>query len=163
MISISTPINVPGNIVQVVYTQTGDVAIGTTLMPVDDTIPQNNEGDEYMSLAITPRSATNLLKIEVVFQFSHSLAGAYEQVALFRDAIVNALSGASNFTATSALAPRIISFTTFETAGTTSEIIFKVRAGGDSGSTTTFNGIGGNRRLGGAFRSSITITEVKAN
>jgi hypothetical protein len=47
------------------------------------------------------------------------------------------------------------------TAGTTSEITFKVRSGPSSAATVTFNGYGGNRYLGGVMASSITITEVQ--
>ena len=62
-----------GGVVQVVNTTTGAVATGTTTMPQDDTIPQNTEGDEYMTLAITPKDATNKLKIDVVW---HGSSGA---------------------------------------------------------------------------------------
>ena len=53
-----------------------------------------------------------------------------------------------------------IVFSHFMTAGTTSETTFKVRAGFNASGTTTFNGSGGARRLGGVFASSITITEI---
>ena len=46
------------------------------------------------------------------------------------------------------------------TAGTASETTFKVRVGFNASGTTTFNGSGGARRLGGNFASSITITEI---
>ena len=39
------------------------VVSGTTIMPLDDTIPQNTEGFEVITCAITPQSATNLLVI----------------------------------------------------------------------------------------------------
>ena len=42
----------PGDMVQRVNTQTGAVATGTTLLPNDDTIPQNTEGTEFMTLAV---------------------------------------------------------------------------------------------------------------
>ncbi len=48
-------------VVQVVNTQDGAVATGTTVLPWDDTIPQNTEGDQYMSLSITPTNASNKL------------------------------------------------------------------------------------------------------
>ena len=38
-----------GIVVQTVHTQDGEVATGTTNLPFDDTIPQNTEGDEYMT------------------------------------------------------------------------------------------------------------------
>ena len=41
-------------------------------------------------------------------------------------------------------------------------ITFKVRAGANAAGTTTFNGTGGARRMGGVAASSITITEIKA-
>ncbi len=55
---------------QVVVTQTGAVASGTTVIPYDDTIPQNTEGDEYITRSITPKSATSKLVIDVVFNFA---------------------------------------------------------------------------------------------
>ena len=52
-------------IIKIGVTQTGAVATGTTQIPSDDTIPQNTEGDEYMTLAFTPNSATSTLIIQV--------------------------------------------------------------------------------------------------
>ena len=56
-----------GKIIQVVNTQDGAVATSTITIPMDDTIPQNTEDDEYMTLTITPNSTSNKLLIEVVF------------------------------------------------------------------------------------------------
>ena len=39
-----------GSVVQTVSYQTGAVATGTTIIPIDDTIPQISEGNEYMTL-----------------------------------------------------------------------------------------------------------------
>lgn len=147
-----------GNVVQVVNTQTGAVATGTTLIPADDTIPQNTEGNEYMTLAITPRSATSKLKIEVVF-FGSASVDTTLTAALFQDATANALAAASLHNATP-LSMRTIHFTHYMTAGTTSATTFKVRAGGHAANTTTFNGFSGGRAFGGVAASSITITEI---
>ncbi len=146
-------------IVQIVHVQDGDVATGTTVIPYDNTIPQNTEGDEYMTLAITPTSATNKLRIDVVVHGEHS-ATAHHTAALFQDSVANALAVADNFNGGR---PSIVpTFTHFMTAGTTSETIFKVRAGGDTAGTFTFNGTTGGRRYGGVLASAITITEIKA-
>ena len=51
---------------QEISAETGAVATGTTIIPYDDTIPQITEGTEFMTLAITPISATSKLIIEVV-------------------------------------------------------------------------------------------------
>ena len=56
--------------IQTVNVQDGASTSGTTAIPQDDTIPQNTEGDEYMTLAITPVNSNSKLKIEVVANFS---------------------------------------------------------------------------------------------
>ena len=148
-------------VVQVVNTQTGAVATGTTLIPNDDTIPQSNEGDEYMTLAITPTSATNKLKIEVVMNLAHNSTGSRLVAALFQDIIANALAVSWGSKDSSANAAGQVKFTHYMDAGTIVATTFKVRAGTSTGGTTTFNGINGVRRYGGLMASSITITEIK--
>lgn len=148
-----------GSTVQVVNTQTGAVATGTTTIPFDDTIPQNTEGDEYMTRSITPNSATNKLKITVVMNWGAS-AGTRGTMALFQDSTANALASVTNVNA-SASFPMQFKLVHYMTSGTTSATTFKVRAGVDGGATFTFNGVGGGRIDGGVQASSITIEEVK--
>ncbi len=145
---------------QVVNTQSGAHASGTTAMPYDDTIPQNTEGDQYMTLAITPTSATNKLKIEVAVNFAHDGTPPIAiTVALFQDSTASALAATSfNQSASSGSSP--ITFTHYMTAGTTSATTFKIRAGGNVGATLNFNGRSGARMMGGVMASSITITEI---
>lgn len=147
-------------VVQVVNTQDGAVATGSTVIPWDDTIPQNTEGDQYMSLSITPTNASNKLKIEVVWNGTHSSATTRMIVALFQDTTANALavSMQENSAATHLAC---VKFTHYMTAGTTSATTFKIRAGSSAAGTTTFNGSGGARLFGGVMSSSITITEIK--
>jgi hypothetical protein len=147
-----------GTIVQVVNTQTGSVATCSTIIPYDDTIPQITEGDQVMSLAITPKSVSNKLKIDVVAHVSATPSTSMT-VALFQDSTANAL--ASGFTISYYNDEIVnIKFTYFMSAGTVSSTTFKVRAGTGTG-TLTFNGYGGNRIHGGVLTSSITITEIQ--
>lgn len=155
---VPTELLAAGAVVQVANFQTGAVATGTTTIPYDDTIPQNTEGNEYMSLAFTPESASNKLKIEVVFQGGVSV-GARLSAALFQDSTANALAAAQMFVDASS-GGGVLTFTHYMTAGTTSATTFKVRAGMNSAGTTTFNGGGGARVFGGVAASSITITEI---
>lgn len=152
--------NRPGNIVQVVNTQTGAVATGTTQIPFDDTIPQNTEGDQYMTLAITPTSATNKLKIDVVASASSS-AGATVTAALFQDSTANAVAAISMYQDTAAGAG-LLHFSHYMAAGTVSATTFKLRIGTNGANTVTFNGTSSARNLGGVMASSITITEIVA-
>ena len=149
-----------GRVVQNVHVQDGEVASGTTTCSYDDTIMQNDEGTEFMSLSITPTKATNRLKIDVLANLNHDSTNKIVIVGLFQDSTANALA-AMNATESIANSPLLISFTHFMTAGTTSSTTFKVRAGTDAAATTTFNGRdGSNRRLGGRYASTITITEI---
>lgn len=148
-----------GTVVQVVNTQTGAVATGTTTIPYDDTIPQNTEGDQYMTLAITPTSASNKLLIQVVWIGTSTVAQRMT-AALFQDSAANALA-ASVIVNDGAGFEIINNFSHYMTSGTTSATTFKVRVGGNAAGTTTFNGTGGGRSFGGVMASSITITEIK--
>ena len=148
-----------GAVVQVVNTTSVAVATGTTTIPLDDTIPQNNEGTEFLTLAITPTNASNKLKIEVSGLWGTSADTNWVILALFQDSTANALSAQINFinTADRAVGSEL---THFMTAGTTSETTFKLRVGPNASATITMNGGGGARLLGGAMSSSITITEI---
>ena len=146
-----------GTVLQVVRYQTGAVATGATAIPQDDTIPQITEGNEYMTLAITPKSTTSLLLVEVVAIVSPSGAD-WETVALFQDATANALAATiTYFAGANEAAPLDLIYSA--TSGSLTARTFRVRAGGAT-STTTFNGASSARRMGGVCSSSITITEV---
>lgn len=148
-----------GSVVQVVNTLVVTSTTGTTVVPYDDTIPQSSEGDEYMTLAITPNATANKLMIEVVFNGANSAAGDGFTVALLQDSTADALNAQSEYIEANEL--HQFSFIHYMAAGTTSATTFKVRAGGGSAGTTTFNGASGARKLGGILASSITITEIK--
>lgn len=150
-----------GSVVQVVTANFSASATGTTTIPLDNTAPQNTEGDEYMTLAITPKSATNNLVIDIVGYYSNSAITNPIQ-ALFQDGAANSLA-ASAMRQPSANVPVTIITRHIAVAGGTSATTFKVRAGpttGDGG-TLTFNGTSATRNLGTVTKSSITIWEVK--
>lgn len=149
-----------GSPVKFAKSETGAVSTTTTTIPFDDTIPQNTEGGEFMTLAFTPTNASNTLKIETVFICSVSSAGNFT-VALFQDSTANALAAAVSCAGVSGAAVTV-TFTHYMTAGTTSATTLKVRAGPSSANTITFNGGSSARLMGGVMASSITITEIKA-
>ena len=148
----------PGKVVQVVNFQTGAVATGTTVIPFDDTIPQITEGDQYMTLAITPTNASNILLISVNISAVCNNTDVFSTGALFVDTTANALHALTSHAGVNQarqmhLIHRVV-------AGTTSELTFRYRQGGDAASTTTFNGRAGGRLFGDIPKSSITITEL---
>lgn len=154
-------VKLSGDVVQVVSTQTGAVATMTALIPGDDTIPQNTEGTEVMTRAITPTNASNILEIEVVVNVGNGgTSTEWMTAALFQDSTANAL--ACGFTYAAANTPVQVVFKHRMVAGTTSATTFRVRFGGNTANTFTFNGLGGGRYFGGVLASSITVREIKA-
>jgi hypothetical protein len=150
---------IAGKIIQVVNTQTGVSATGTTAIPYDDTIPQKTEGDEYMTLAITPTRSTSKLRIDVVV-YGAQAANDRLGTALFQDTTADAIAATATLVDTNWDSVSTCRHTM--TSATTSETTFKVRCGSQSGGTFTFNGSGSVRKLGGVGASSITITEYVA-
>ena len=130
-------------------------------MPFDDTIPQKTEGDEYMTLAITPTHASNILYIDVIANASHSAVSFFSTAALFQDTTAGALAAVSAYTA-NATGGQNLAMKHKMTAGTTSATTFKVRIGSSNAGTTSFNAESAARRYGGVFSSTITITEISA-
>ncbi len=147
--------------IQRVSASTVAMATGTTTMPADDTIPQNTEGFEVITVSVTPTSATSKLIIEATVHHSHSVSNNFVGVALFQDSTANALAVAANHVPDNA----VIKQTTLRhvmTSGTTSPTTFKIRIGSNQAGTVTINGIGGSRYYGGVLSSLINVTEVSA-
>jgi hypothetical protein len=149
-----------GAVQQQVSTLYSAVATGTTLLPIDDTIPQITEGDQYMTQAITPKASANILHIHATVFISTSVSGGNVTVALFQDSTANALCVSNQFQ-TTATGINQIPLTYTMTAGTTSSTTFRIRAGSSSANTITFNGTASARFFGTAPKSSISIVEYK--
>ena len=148
-----------GQVLQVVNFQTGEYNSGTTVIPIDDTVPQNTEGTEFMTLAITPISASSRLLIEVSALLGSS-SSYWVTGALFQDTTADALA-AGFFYEPSGNGVKELTFRHYMTAGTTSETTFKFRAGIQAApGIVYFNGVASGRYLGGVAASSITITEI---
>lgn len=149
------PIQNPGN-------ATGALATGSTAIPADDTIPQNTEGDQYMSQAITPTSAANLLQIESQGLFeANAVLGNQVTMALFQDSTAGALT-ASYQVVTGVGRPLTCNLLWNMLAGTSSSTTFKIRAGNGSAFTVTFNGLAGSRLMGGVANSYLRVREIMA-
>lgn len=139
---------------------TGTVATGTTQLPFDNTIPQSNEGDQYMSLGMTPDSAANLLAVSAQGFFASTENGIVT-MALFRDAAANAVTAWASGIAVNTSGIEV-SGNKRLLAASTLATTFKIRAGLQQVQTTTFNGIGGTQGLGGVLESFIEVDELMA-
>ena len=147
-----------GKVVQMVNVVSTAVATGTTVLPIDETIPQITEGTEFMTLAITPKHADNVLIIDVRVFASIGTDQRWATAALFVGSTADALAVGTSYIELATEAD-IIPLLHKVTAGVTTALTFRVRAGPDAAATLTFNGISGGPAFGGITKSSITITE----
>ena len=149
----------PGEPIQTQRTAYSAVATGTTTIPFDDTIPQNTEGDEYMTRAITPTSASNLLIIEARGSYASTMAVNNTMAqAIFQDTTAGALSIMTCLAGGSVPMELITKHRML--AATTSSTTFKARAGAQGAGTTTFNGNAGARAYGGVYGSFMEVQEI---
>jgi hypothetical protein len=146
-----------GAVKQVVVSASAAAATGGTVIPFDDTIPQSGEGTQFLSVAITPTSAANVLDIEVSV-FATVTGTNWIILALFQDAVASAIAAGATFVGTST-AGAMITLRFSMVAGTTSSTTFKLRIGPNVAATVTFNGQSGGRIFGGVAASSIKVTE----
>lgn len=157
---MTTPPASLGKVAQVVNTQTGTSATGTTTVPLDNTKPQQSpaEGTQFMTLAVTPTNASSTLLIDVKFVGAVSTSTTII-VVLYQDSGADAIA-VDALLAGTADQLFTLSFRHKMTAGTTSATTFKVWAGPAAAATLTFNGRSGSGLFNGLLTSSITITEV---
>ena len=151
----------PGSVVKTVYAEYVANTNLSVAIPLDDTIPQNTEGVEILSVAIIPRFATS--QILARFQgFGATIAGTELICALFRDAISNALAASSVFTEGASVGVRRpMHLEYLDSPATTSSITYKIRVGTNSGTAMRLNGSNTARLFGGAARATLVLQEIK--
>lgn len=138
-----------GTIVGRAYAEYTGTATLSVAIPSDNTIPQNTEGTEILTASITPKSATN--RVRVRFQgFAGPSGNVIMTVALFRDSIANALTATAN----AGDATENIPLEFEHVPGTTSQVTYKIRAGTGSG-TMAFNAL-----YGGVGRATLVLEEI---
>ena len=147
-----------GTLVSKKVSQTQTATTGTTVLPFDATIPQNTEGDEKLTVSITPDDAANTLVITCSFFATHSSNNQWLSGALFQDTTADALASCSEFYAVATEGGMQTLIYTMA-AGTTSSTTFKLRVGSGSSGTTTFNRSSATFTMGGKLTSIITVEE----
>lgn len=153
-------VRLPGDTIQEQVNFDGAVATGTTLIPNDNTTPQSTEGDQYMSQAITPVSAANILDIDMILCLGNSVITGMN-IAVFQDSGTDAIA-CMEHTIPNASGAFGLPLRYRKLAGTTSATTFKIRAGGNNAGTTTFNGLGGSAKFNGTIASHIKVAERMA-
>ena len=150
-------INSKNEILQFLSTSTGAaIDCSTPVVPSDNTIPQNTEGTQVLTLTITPMSSTSTLRIVFTGMFSRGTIGP-ATVSLFQDSNVNALASKALNVTTAAGLTGILEYEM--TSGTTSATTFKIRAGPDATNLYCNASDTGGQWMGGVASTILTIEE----
>lgn len=142
---------------QLHFVKNASYLTGTTLFPLDNTTPQNTEGDQYMSTDFIALSDKSILEIDVDISLASSTLGTLS-MGLFQDSILNALRAKPVGYISSTSATINGSMKHLMKSTSTASTSFKIRAGSNLAGTTYFNGNGAGLFNGTCF-SSITIKE----
>ncbi len=151
---------VGGRLVDDQYAENGTYETTTTEIPRDDTIPQQTEGAEALTVSITPKAAGNILQVEAGGVFGLVSGASNVNLALFQDATAAAIGASAVFLSVSAsLASGEVKARV--TAASTSETTFKLRFGAADGtSEVARNGDDTSRIFGGTAKTYIRVTEI---
>lgn len=149
----------PGDEVNNNRFDTGAVATGTTVIPGDNTIPQNTEGDQYLTVSITQLSNLNFHETEVQLLANGSVNNASVAGALFKNSVADAVKTTNAATRETNPTTDPLTCSYFAQAGTTSPTVYNFRAGLGTAGTTTVNGSGGAGAFGSTYDSHITVKE----
>ena len=144
-------------VLQYLTTSTSSLVTCSTATPADDTIPQNTEGNEVLTLSITPTYSTSRLEIIFVAPFIKDANNGSAVVALFQDSTADALSALAQGV-TNTLGG-ILVLRHYMTSGTTSATTFKIRVGPGANSLYINGSSAGARLLGGVSSTRLTIVE----
>ena len=131
-----------------------------TAIPFDDTVPQNDEGTEIITLAITPASTSNKLVIEFFMPFWDGDSIRVGTAALFQDSTADALAVGAAANAATNYAIQLGMIHIMD-AGTTSQTTFKIRVGPNAG-TMYLNKRGDADYFGSTtLHTTLQITEIE--
>ena len=148
-------------LVQVVNATYNTYDTTTSTIPLDDTIPQITEGEEFLTATITPTHADNSLIVQYQSPIGMNSSSGPFMVAMFQDTTANALTISMSAENSGDYAQT--NHCTYIKSGSigTSSTTFKMRYGSDGG-TTAINGYSGGRYFGGCPMATLTIWEVRA-
>ena len=149
----------PGVVIDRAYAEYTANADLTTTIPWDDTVPQNTEGTQILSVSITPKTATNRIRLR--FE-GEGCSGSPENIiaALFQNSIASAIDARYTTTAGGGFASAW-GLCIELVPGSTSAQTFAVRVGGGT-TTIRMNGTNTARKFGAVSRATLTAEEIAA-
>ena len=150
-----------GAVLQVVNAEYTTRTSVTTAIPFDDTVPQNTEGTEIITLAITPANTSNKLIIEFFLPMWDGDTVRVGTVGLFQDSTADALAVAQNINSTNTYSKQLFMVHVMD-AGTTSSTTFKIRVWPNAGTMFLNRRSDANYFGSTTLHATLRITEVAA-
>jgi hypothetical protein len=147
----------PGQVVQRTRTMLGTLTttVGTAI-PLDNSIPQGGEGEQIMERQIVLSSAANVVGVES--HVTMSSAGGRHSMAIFRDAVANAIAAR---TMTNAVANTMHALgLSVLVQALVSSPTFKVRVGANTADSVTVNGESGVQLYAGVVPTFVEAQEI---
>lgn len=162
IVGISGSADTTGIVVGVAYAGLSTKLSCTGLIPIDNTIPQNTEGTEVITVTYTPKFADSLLQIEG-YTYGQVDGTIPVAAAIFKDSAADALNASASY-APASYYFAVLRVYVEEISASTSARTYKLRAGRQTATGTEFmvNGaIGGNAHFGGLPSTYLKVTEVR--
>lgn len=133
----------------------------TTQIPGDNTVPQNTEGTQVLSVSLTPKSTTNRVRVRFQGEFSTNASPGSAAAALFTSASASAIASTLVTSPTADYAQPIVLEWEYVPA-TTSPLTFSIRVGPISAITMKMNGTATSQFFNGTVAATLVVEEIAA-
>jgi hypothetical protein len=150
-----------GSIIQTQYAELTTRTSASTNIPFDDTIPQNTEGNELLTVSITPSSSSNTILVTAHVPVCAVSTDNFITAALFVDSEAGAIAAAAHEMDTLHMNVAPLTVSVLHGPATTSAVTYKLRVGPSTGTLYVLGTGSTTRRFGGAARVTLTAQEIK--
>ena len=155
----SRPPNRSSSVIQSLYTDTSVGAAITGVIPVDNTIPQNTEGTEVFTQAITPSSTSNRVRVRFTCYGSKNTTTTRIVAALFKDSDADAIQAVVNDTYATAFGNLVV-LEYEDSPATVSEVTYKIRVGVNSGTFYFLYEANGGQAFSSSGHATMIVEEI---
>ena len=132
----------------------------TSIIPVDDTVPQSSEGAQVLaSDSLSPKSASHILRVTALVPCVAPSASVSAVLALFRDSGTDAVAVTTHYFANTL--PYHMALVHEEVAAATTATSFSLRIGPGTAGTLYVNGNSGGRLFGGTMAVRLFVEEIR--
>jgi len=156
-----------GSVVQVLQGSTTTVTLVSGansahyIDPDDGTTPQNTQGVELVTQAITPKSSTNKVLVRAICPFAGP-SSFTPVMTMFRGSSASAIAVTWASISGALVGNMVLEF--LDSPATTSPVTYRIRIGrGGAGGWYANGGTDGSAKFNGRLATTLTLTEVKAS